>query len=137
MDSILPVAIPYKSRRGWLIAFGVIEILMGCGCVLMTLFSAYALLGPARAKMPLGPISPLGAAVMAGLQYELLALLFFTGGIGSILCKNWARILMLVVSGLWLGIGLISTLTLAFTVPAMMHHHPGNIPVAPITQKWW
>jgi hypothetical protein len=127
MDSTLPVAIPYKNQRGWLIAFGIIEILISCGFVLITLFSTYVLVGPARAKIPPGPIPPLGAAVFMGLEYELLAVLFFTGGIGSILCKNWARILMLVVSGLWLGLGLMSMLTLTFIVPAMTHQHPGNI----------
>jgi hypothetical protein len=39
MDSRPPVAVasPYKSRRGWLIAFGVIEILIGCSFLLMIL----------------------------------------------------------------------------------------------------
>jgi len=132
MDSTLPVAIPCKSQRGWLIAFGIIEILISCGLVFMTLFSAYILLGPARAKMPASPIPPLGLAVMAVLQYQLLAVLFFTGGIGSILCKNWARILMLVVSGLWLGIGIMSTLTMALAFSATTHHHLGNMPAGTV-----
>jgi hypothetical protein len=129
MDPTLPVAVPspYKSRRGWLIAFGVIEILMGCSFLLMILFSAIAFLGPAAAKMPPNVMSPSALMFLVGLQFGLLAAVFFTGGIGSILCKNWARILMLVVSGFWLGLGLIGTLILAFQLPAIMRQQHGNL----------
>ena len=129
MDSTLPVAVPppYKSRRGWLIAFGVIEILMGCAYLLMILFMAFVFFGPPAARMPpsamaTGPMSPRVLMVFAGLQYGLVAAVFITAGIGSIRCKNWARIMMLVVSGLWLGFGLLGTLMMAFIVPR--HHAP-------------
>ncbi len=129
MDSTLPVAVPspYKSRRGWLIAFGVIEILIGCSFLLVLLFSEFTLLGPAAAKLPSGTMSPRALMVFMGLQYGLLAAVFFTGGIGSIRCKNWARILMLVVSGLWLALGLLSTLALVFIVPAIMRQQPAKL----------
>jgi hypothetical protein len=132
MDSALPVAVPstYKSRRGWLIAFGVIEILIGCSFLLMILFSVIAFLGPAAARMPSRQISPRALMVLVGLQYGLLAAVFFTGGIGSIRCKNWARILMLVVSGLWLGLGLMVTLVLALFAPAIMRQQAGIPPGA-------
>jgi len=129
MDSTLPVAVPspYKSRRGWLIAFGVIEILMGCSFLLMILFSVIAFLRPAAAKMPSSQISPRALMVFVGLQYGLLAAVFFTGGIASIRCKNWARILMLVVSGFWLGCGLMVTLVMAFIFPTILRQQPGNL----------
>ena len=90
MDSTLPVAVPspYKSRRGWLIAFGVIEILVRCSFLLMILFSVIAFLLPAAAQMPSGAMSPRALMVFVGLEYGLLAAVFFTGGIGSIRCKN-------------------------------------------------
>src|SRR5208283_4288794 len=100
-----------------LMAFGIFEILIGCGFLLLILFSAFAFLGPARAKMLHSPISPVAMLAMVGTQYGLMAAVFFAGGIGSILCKNWARILMLVVSGLWLFMGLIGTLAMVFIVP--------------------
>jgi hypothetical protein len=130
MDSTLPVAVPspYKSRRGWLIAFGVIEILMGCSFLLMILFSVIIFLGPAAAKMPSTQISPRALMVFVSLQYGLLAAVFFTGGIGSTRCKNWARIFMLVVSGFWLGCGLMVTLVLVFILPTIMQQQPGNLP---------
>ncbi len=129
MDSTLPVAVPapYKSRRGWLIAFGVIEILMGCAFLLMILFSAFVFFGPVAARMPPSALSPRILMAFVGLQYGLLAAVFFTSGIGSIRCKNWARILMLVVSGLWLGLGLMTTLIMAFMVPMIMRQQPGNV----------
>jgi hypothetical protein len=82
MDSTLPAAVPppYQSRRGWLITFGVIEILMGCVFLLMILFMAIIFLGPVAAKIPPsamapGPMSPRVLMVFAGLQYGLLVLL--------------------------------------------------------------
>jgi hypothetical protein len=130
MDSRLPVAIPspYKSRRGWLIAFGVVDILIGCSFLLMVLFSVIAFVGPAAATMPSSPMSPRALMLFLGLQYGLMAAVFFTGGIGSIRCENWARILMLVVSGLWLGLGLLATLILAIIFPAMLRQQLGNLP---------
>ena len=129
MDSSLPVAVPlpYKSRRGWLITFGVVELLIACLFLLVLLLSFFAFLGPRAARMPSGPMSPAMMMAFAGLEYGAAAAVFITGGIGSIRCRNWARILMLVVSGLWLGFGLIITLVVAFVVPAVMRQQPGNI----------
>jgi MFS family permease len=130
MDSALPVAVPapHKNRRDWLIAFGIIEILVGCAFLFMILGSAIAFLGPAAARMPPSAMSPRALLALVGLQYGLMAAAFFTGGIGSIRCKNWARILMLVVSGLWLALGLISTLIMAFIIPTIMHRQSAKIP---------
>jgi hypothetical protein len=130
MDSALPVAVPapHKNRRDWLIAFGIIEILVGCAFLLMIVFSAVAFLGPAATKMPPGAMSPRALLGLVGLQYGLMAAAFFTGGVGSIRCKNWARILMLVVSGFWLALGLMTTLIMVFIVPTVMRGQPARIP---------
>jgi hypothetical protein len=77
--------------------------------------------------MATSPISPGVIMILVGLQYGLLAAVFITGGIGSIRCRNWARILMLVVSCLWLGFGLLGTLMTAFILPAIMRQQPGNL----------
>ena len=135
MDSTLPVAVPppYKSQRGWLIAFGVVEILMGCASLLMILFMAFVFFGPTAARMPpgamaTGPMSPRVLMLFAGLQYGLVAAVFITAGIGSIRCKNWARIMMLVVSGLWLGFGLLTALMMAFMFPIIMRQQSVSVP---------
>lgn len=121
-QSITP---PYEDRRGWLIAFGVIDILFACGFLLILGLVAFAFLGPFSAKMATAGASkgafPKGFFLAgAFLQYGLAAALFFTGGIGSIRCKNWARILMLVVSGLWLALGVMVTALMALMVPVIM-----------------
>jgi hypothetical protein len=132
MDSSLPVAVPspYKSRRGWLIAFGIIEILIGCFFLLMILFSIITIVGRTAYPMPSSQMSLRGLLVFTFIQYGLLAGVFFAGGIGSIRCKNWARVLMLVISGLWLGVGLLSTLVLAFILPTILQQQPSNLPPA-------
>jgi hypothetical protein len=129
MDSTLPVAVPpvYKSRRGWLIAFGVIEILIGCAFLLMIVASAFAFLGRAGASMPAGPISRPALLAIVGLEYGFLAAVFFIGGIGSIRRKNWARIYMLVVSSLWLVFGVLGTLAMAFILPTIMRQQPASV----------
>ena len=124
MDSIVAAPPPYKSRRGWLIAFGVVEILFGCLFLLMIALSAFAFFGPAAAGMPPGamavaPVSRSTLMVLVALQYGILAAVFFTGGIGSIRCLNWARVLMMAVSGLWLGLGVIATIGLALMFRVM------------------
>jgi len=126
MDSTLGVAgpSPYKSRRDWLNAFGVIEILMGGAFLLF----AIVILWAAGATMPSNAISPPARMVGTALLYGLLAAVFVAGGIGSMLCKNWARIVMLAVSSLWLGFGLMVALILAFIVPAITQQRHGNFP---------
>jgi hypothetical protein len=106
---------------------------MGCGFLLMIVLSAFVFFGPAAARMPssampAGPISRPALMALVSLQYGLLAAVFVTAGIGSIRCKNWARILMLVVSGFWLACGLLGTLMMAFIFPAIMRQQAGNVP---------
>ncbi len=134
MDASLPVALPvhYESRRGWLIAFGVIEILMGCAFLLMLLSMAIYFLEPTAGGMPpgassAGPFSQRSILVLALLEYGLAAVVFISGGIGSIQCRNWARVMMLVVSGLWLAVGIIFTFIMAFIFPITLRLQPGDV----------
>ena len=132
MDSTPPgaVANPHKSQRGWLMAFGVVEILMGGAFLLMIVFSAIVFLGHAGATGPPAAMSPVALVIFAALQYGVMAAVFVTGGIGSIRCRNWARIMMLVVSGFWLVFGLAGTLIMAFIVPSVIRAQHGSIPSA-------
>ena len=130
MDSTLPVAVQpsYKSRRGWLIAFGILEILIGGAFLLVLAFSAFLFLGHAGANLPPNPMSPHVLMVFVAVEYLALAAIFIAGGIGSIRSKNWARIYMLVVSGFWLVIGILTTLGMAFLVPAILRQQPRTVP---------
>lgn len=109
MTPDLPVPQPpsYKNRRGWLIAFGVVEILIACLFLLM-IVGALLLPSPAAAPgSPPPPMSPVALKAFLTIFYSGIALLFLIIGVGSIRCKNWARLLMLGVSGVWLVSGLL------------------------------
>ncbi|MGH9455036.1 MAG: hypothetical protein ACRD2O_13815, partial [Terriglobia bacterium] len=71
------------------------------------------------------PIPSASDKVFAFIFYGGLGLWLFVIGIGSIQCRNWARIAMLVVSGVWLGVGAVSTLFISFLIPKIMQHQGG------------
>jgi hypothetical protein len=119
MTPELPLPQPeFKERRGWLIAFGIVEILIGALNLLMV---AIFLIGVLLLKAPVtnqqGPISPAGMITLVELFYGGLAAFFITVGIGSIRCRNWARITMIVASSLWLIWGVLSVVVIAFVFP--------------------
>jgi hypothetical protein len=131
MSSVLPasVPVPYKSRRGWLIAFGVVEILIASFFLLLILLTLIAFQTLSTHKPPpQSPISPAVLMAIVGVQYVIIAAVFLIAGIGSIGCRNWARILMLAVSGLWLGIGVLTTLFLAIILPTVRQREGGPPP---------
>lgn len=110
----------FRDRKGGLIFFGIVEILMGLACLLMMgvmLLTASAATG--AAAMPLKSL--IGVLFM----YGLMAAFFITMGIGSILARRWARAIMLMVSALWLVVGVVglimmfAVLPLIFSDPAM------------------
>jgi len=130
MDSELSTAppLPYKNRRGWLIAFGVAEILIACFLLLCVALMAVALLIlPSRPFAEQTAMSRLAVMIAATLFYGGAAAFFLTAGIGSIQRRNWARILMLVGSGFWLAIGVLGTLFILLFFPALMRQE-GRIP---------
>jgi len=117
---------PYPDRRGWLIAFGVIEILIAVFSLLVLVLEVFAVLSLHPESLPQqGSISPTAAMVIGAVFYGVIAALFLTVGVGSIRCENWARITMLVVSGLWLGFGILGTLMISLMLPTILRQQPG------------
>jgi len=116
MGTTLPAQAPapYNDRHIWLIVFGVAEVLVGCFFVKVgMMFVSMSLEGTRH------PLSALRPALM--LLYNLahfggLAAVFFIIGIGSILCRNWARVASLVISGLWLCAGVSGSLNYFFVL---------------------
>lgn len=95
------------NRRGGLIFFGMVEILIGLVCAALVPLTVLGIVMNARSMgRPLTWIE-LRSAVPGALAYGLLALFFVWVGIGSILARRWARALMLVMSWLWLLLGAI------------------------------
>jgi len=120
-----PIA-PYPDRRGWLVAFGVVEILIAALSLLVLVLQVFAVLSLNPDTLPqYGSISPTAALIMGAAFYGVIAALFLTAGVGSIRCENWARITMLVVSGVWLGFGILGTLIAWLVLPTILRQQAG------------
>jgi hypothetical protein len=119
----------YKDRRGWLIAFGVVEILIACFLVLMAAVMILAI--PSMPKTPQQPPVPEGMFYAIGAFYLALAAGFVTVGVGSIRAREWARITMIVVSSIWLTFGFLGTLFSAILMPAIMRQQQQSMPQQP------
>jgi len=117
---MIPPAVPsYKDRRGWLVAFGVIEILIACFFLMMVVLMAVVI--PAMPMPPEQQALPKGLFALIGfLFYVPFAAIYLTVGIGSIRARNWARIAMIVLSSIWLAFGVLSTLSMAFLMPMVL-----------------
>jgi len=128
-DGALPVVAPppYKNRRGWLVAFGIFEILIGCvmlGMIALSVFAMRMASAAPAAPPPTIPGVPPPAVVMAiiAVFYGLLAVLFVTVGIGSVQAKRWARMAMLVISWCWLAMGVMGMAMMALIMPAILQN---------------
>jgi MFS family permease len=110
-----PVA--YKDRSTGMLLFGLVDLLVALcflGMLALASFGAVAM-----AAMPEAANSTYQArAMLPGLGlYLVLAVLFGSLGIGSILARRWAHPLTLVVSWAWLIAGLLMTLAALFVFP--------------------
>jgi MFS family permease len=115
----------YPDRRGWLIAFGVVDILIAVFSLLVLVVQVFAVLTLNTDSLPQGSLSPTAALAIGAAFYGVVAALFLTAGVGSIRCENWARITMLVVSGLWLGFGILGTLIVSLMLPTILRQQAG------------
>jgi hypothetical protein len=116
-----PVPPLHKDRSAGLMVFGIFTILLGglCG-----LFVPMMLLGQlAAAKTTQTSISALLPAVM---MYGGLAVALVWLGIGSIKARRWARVLLLIFSWSWLGMGLVVLALMAFVMPKIMANVPAG-----------
>lgn len=101
----LPSSQPaFADRRAGLIVFGVLEILFGCLCALMLPLMWVGL--AMNAKVTGTPVDH-GAIVSGVLIYGSMAVVLIWLGIGSIMCRRWARALTLIVSWSWLLVGVM------------------------------
>ncbi len=108
----------FRDRKGWLVFFGVVEILMGLVCLLM--------LGVMLLVVVFTPNGATGTAAipMKGLfnalfMYGFMAAFFITMGVGSILARRWARAIMLMMSALWLAVGTVSVIMIFSLLPQL------------------
>src|SRR5271156_3567557 len=95
----------FHDRKTGLIIFGVLLILLGCGAgMLVPLMLLGAMLPVHAAGVEPTPIRLLLPGVFV---YLLLAVAFIWLGIGSLLCRRWARALALIIAWTWLLSGLM------------------------------
>lgn len=116
VSSVVAPAPLYHDRRGGLIAFGVIEILLGTMALLalpMMLLGQF--IGARRGQPPMDT-----AVLVAAILGVLMAA---TGGIwlgiGSIQCRRWARALILCLAWISLVSGTISLISMLIHAGAM------------------
>jgi hypothetical protein len=122
---------PLKDRRGWLVVFGIFEILIAALCIMMVALAALVYTFPQLGQSSASQQNPglqLSGLVVTVLFYGGAAVAFLAIGIGSIRCRNWARIGMLVVSGFWLGIGVLTMIVLFLVMPTVMRQQAGANP---------
>jgi len=100
----------YKDRKGWLIVFGIYEVLAGLSLALIAFFSFLI-----SNKLPI----PKLWITTTGIMMTVLAIQRVILGIGSIQAKRWARALVLIFSWVSLVTGSLSIIFSFFiTQPA-------------------
>jgi len=108
----------HKNRRVWLSVIGVVEIAIGCLMLLSIVAMQRAPVPPEESGLQL-PVSPVAMKFVTTIVNGSIALLFLAIGVGSIQCRNWARLAMLGLSGFWLVSGLFTTLILSLMTPTI------------------
>jgi hypothetical protein len=110
---------PYQDRSTGLILVGILEIGLGLVCLVMLAFMGIAAVSIGR--LPEGPAAGMNSRLMivyCGF-YLLIALFFFTMGLGTLRGRRWARTIMLVVSWSWLISGVFGVIVMFFILPKM------------------
>ncbi len=120
------VTMEFKDRRGGLIAFGILQILIGALCAFVAPMILVGMLAPPPpAGTAGGGLSP-DAMIPALLCYAGLAVGFISLGIGSVLALRWARAMTLIFSWIWLVGGLLGLLIMAAIMPDMFAQMPND-----------
>jgi len=110
---------------------GIFQVLLGCLCGLMAVMMvALSLLGP-MAQAPQGQALN-GQMMIPGMVfYLLLAVAFIWLGIGLLRARRWAWTLTVVLSWMWLIVGVVSSVMFVFFIGPMMSAsiaQQGNVP---------
>lgn len=96
----------FRDRRGGLVAFGILQIVIGVICALFVLVLAAALeLTSRRGIAPPANITP------AFVIYGAAAFYFLTVGVGSVRTRRWARAMSVAFSAAWLAVGIAIVLS--------------------------
>lgn len=109
---------PFKDFHPGLIIFGIVQVLIAAAMFLLAILIWMVPAAAAKqAQAQGGPPFPIAAL---SLIYVVPGIGFAALGIGSMLRKNWARVLTIAVSFLWLALGILTMVMTAFFVPAIL-----------------
>ncbi len=113
-----PYAYPDRSER--LILLGVIQVLLGCLCGLMVVMMVgLTLMGPLL-KQPQGPAMNTQMLIPAMMVYLPLAVALIWLGTGLMRARRWAWTLTVVLSWMWLVVGVLAFAMFAFFMAPSM-----------------
>ena len=103
----------FKDRKGSLIFFGILEIIIGFFAFLFFLIMLLSMSVMMNSPVPTQPKMSGLSFILIPLIYLFISAIFISLGIGSIKLKRWARSLSLLISWftLFAGIGIIIVLT--------------------------
>lgn len=114
LESLAPPPAEYRDRRTGLIIFGILIALMGS---ILLLFVPLMILALFAAPTTAAATPNAQMVVPGALICGLLAACFIWLGIGSMLCRRWARAILLVLSWTWLVMGIVASIYLAILLP--------------------
>ena len=97
------------DRKRVLLVWGIILIALGAGGVFFDPDTA-GLVIPASSNVSTRDPLHVRQVISAGLMYLSVAVAFVWIGIGSIRCQRWVRPIVIVVSVLWLIVGIVGTI---------------------------
>jgi hypothetical protein len=107
----------FKDRKTGLVIFGIIHMIIGTFCVLFMFFTIIGAIAVTTLGENAFSTMNSGQLILAGLLYLLLAVWFIWMGIGSILSRKWARVLILITSWLWFISGVLGFIFILLFMP--------------------
>lgn len=112
----VPEFTSYKDRSTGLTIYGIVEIILGALAALMI---PMMLLGAVFSRKIAGGGMPAGSYVSGICTYAFAAALLVTLGIGSIRAQRWAWALNLILSWIWLIVGVVATVAMSVFMPTI------------------
>ncbi len=110
----------FADRSTRLMLFGIFQILIGCLCGLMGLMIVLVSTMRPMANAPQGQAMNVQMMIPAVVFYLVLAAAFIWLGVGSICARRWAWTLTVVLSWMWLIMGLCALIGFVFFAGPMM-----------------
>jgi hypothetical protein len=110
----------YPDQSARLMLVGIFQVLLGSLSGLMALLMAATPLLLSLAPQPQGPAMNAQGVIQAMVFYLLIAVVFIWLGIGLVRARRWAWTLTVVLSWMWLVIGLVSFVAFVFLIGPMV-----------------